>query len=176
MDTDITMSMADTITNELNKLLEGKEPIKEKEEQKNQANTESKEETIEESKEKTREEAREEDSEIADVRCDILKLLGMLETLNNELDKQKEKNALLAAKVASLTENVQKTTDKVDTMSKNSDNGSIDTETYQENLDRILSNKLDEFTVKVEKKFQEIDKFMLDTRSIARKKGPKLTN
>jgi predicted nucleic acid-binding Zn-ribbon protein len=169
-DTINSMTEPDTITNELNKLL-------------NETDTEYKKNNSEyDSSYNMSSNSVDIISVISELRIDTLKLLEMLNVINTEIDKQKEKIGYLSSKLNTVTEEFHKFTKQtseklisIDSIKKDIYSESA-TDAYQENIDRILSLKLDEFTVRAEKKLAEMDKFMMDTRTIAtRKRGPSLT-
>lgn len=83
-------------------------------------------------------------SAVAELRMDTVKIMEMLNCLNNEINALK-KNKNYAH-------------------SDDSDFAS----TCQEQVDKILSNKIDEFSLRVDKKMNEMNELIMSTREIAR--------
>ena len=97
---------------------------------------------------------------LAQIRVDILKILEMISSLKSESCKSAGILEKLEHKVKSLETRITK-------LEKNKDDKVCDSDVYQESLDKILSTKLDELSVKVDNKLNELSKFVNSTRNIA---------
>ena len=92
---------------------------------------------------------------LCQLKADILKILEMINVLKCECCKNSHAIEKLEHKVKNLEIRVCK-------LEKGSDS-----ESYQETLDRILSAKLDELSIKVDNKINDLNKYITNTRNIA---------
>jgi hypothetical protein len=90
------------------------------------------------------------DDSLAGVRKDVLKIL---EAVNNIKSEMKDMSS------------------KIKKLEKSQNNATNGSDAYQETLDKILSTKLDELSIKVDTRLSELSKFVNSTRTAALTRG-----
>jgi hypothetical protein len=101
---------------------------------------------------------------VAELRNDYIKMLKIMTSLTKEIKQIQE----CVSEIQSSTSNKSSSNDDSNNTSDTSSNTNMhSSSTYQEHIDKILSTKLDELSLKVENKIGELNNFVLNTRRIA---------
>jgi hypothetical protein len=104
-------------------------------------------------------------SALMQLRVDMLKILEVVNALKTEVKDNKHS---LHCKIEKLCKRVSTLENSgVPIVSSSASASSCTTETYEECLDKILSSKLDDLSIKVDTKIEELSKFLFSTRNIA---------
>jgi vacuolar-type H+-ATPase subunit I/STV1 len=90
---------------------------------------------------------------LSELRNDYIKMLKILTSVTKEIKQ--------------LQECVSEINSDKSSSESSSSSSKSSVSSYQEHIDKILSTKLDELTIKVENKISDMDKFTMNTRRIA---------